>query len=74
MQAAGPPHLSFSDRGISFATNGDDALPAYAAETAAATPQSRFVLWFNGNGIPERYWIPAEEGTDYRMLCYVREL
>ena len=18
----------------------------------------RFVLWFNGNGIPERYWIP----------------
>ena len=37
---------------------------------AAATPkpiETRFVLWFNGNGIPERYWIPAEEGSDYRM-------
>lgn len=29
--------------------------------------ESRFVLWFNGNGIPERYWIPSEEGTGYRM-------
>jgi hypothetical protein len=39
---------------------------AYAA--AAPKPiETRFVLWFNGNGIPERYWIPAEEGTDYRM-------
>ena len=40
------------------------------AEPGAETPKSietRFVLWFNGNGIPERYWIPAEEGTDYRM-------
>jgi len=29
--------------------------------------ESRFVLWFNGNGIPERYWIPSDEGTNYRM-------
>src|SRR5262249_42143036 len=29
--------------------------------------ETRFVLWFNGNGIPERYWIPAETGPDYRM-------
>src|SRR4029077_7972836 len=29
--------------------------------------ESRFVLWFNGNGIPERYWIPAETGADYHM-------
>src|ERR1700709_1563606 len=45
---------------------------AYAATTAssaaAAKPiETRFVLWFNGNGIPERYWIPAEEGTDYEL-------
>ena len=44
---------------------------AYAAtpETAgAAKPiESRFVLWFNGNGIPERYWIPSEEGADYEI-------
>ncbi len=38
---------------------------AYAA--AAKPIETRFVLWFNGNGIPERYWIPAEEGTEYRM-------
>ena len=43
---------------------------AYAADTASGrvveSPiPSRFVLWFNGNGIPERYWIPAETGRDY---------
>lgn len=46
---------------------------AYAAEItpsgkAMETPiESRFVLWFNGNGIPERYWIPAETGPNYEM-------
>src|ERR1700722_12797384 len=29
--------------------------------------ENRFVLWFNGNGIPERYWIPAEAGRDFRL-------
>ena len=42
---------------------------AYAAEPPAKTLEkaieSRFVLWFNGNGIPERYWIPAETGANY---------
>jgi hypothetical protein len=23
------------------------------------------VIWFNGNGIPERYWIPSSTGTNY---------
>jgi Protein of unknown function (DUF1552) len=45
---------------------------AYAGETAAGriaeSPiPSRFVLWFNGNGIPERYWIPADTGPDYAL-------
>jgi hypothetical protein len=45
---------------------------AYAAGTPAAVKtetaiESRFVMWFNGNGIPERYWIPAETGPDYKM-------
>jgi hypothetical protein len=44
---------------------------AYAAEPPADTLEkaieSRFVLWFNGNGIPERYWIPSEEGAHYAM-------
>jgi hypothetical protein len=42
---------------------------AYADGTTAATKpiETRFVLWFNGNGIPERYWIPTEEGAEYQM-------
>src|SRR3984957_7187255 len=46
---------------------------AYAADlSSTGAPkeepiESRFVLWFNGNGIPERYWIPAETGADYRL-------
>jgi hypothetical protein len=41
---------------------------AYAAETDPSkkpAPEKRFVLWFNGNGIPERYWIPDRTGPDY---------
>lgn len=37
---------------------------AYAAQQERPT---RFVLWFNGNGIPEKYWIPAETGSDYTL-------
>src|SRR5690349_13422562 len=43
---------------------------AYAAAdaTRAGGPiESRFLLWFNGNGIPERYWIPAETGAGYEL-------
>src|SRR5271170_1508896 len=40
---------------------------AYAAEVRPKPIESRFVLWFNGNGIPERYWIPVEEGPDYEI-------
>jgi hypothetical protein len=36
---------------------------AYAAANAAI--ESRFVFWFNGNGIPEKYWIPSETGPDF---------
>ena len=44
---------------------------AYAAETTphkTAPIEKRFVIWFNGNGIPERYWIPGE--TAYTMEVY----
>src|SRR5207253_3903788 len=45
---------------------------AYAATGASAARveapiESRFVFWFNGNGIPERYWIPAETGADFKL-------
>jgi hypothetical protein len=39
---------------------------AYAAGLNATIP-TRFVLWFNGNGIPEKYWIPRETGTGFTM-------
>jgi hypothetical protein len=39
---------------------------AYAAETAK-TPPTRFILWFNGNGITERYWIPRETGKNFTL-------
>jgi len=41
---------------------------AYAADAAgSAAIDTRFLLWFNGNGIPERYWIPRETGPDYEL-------
>jgi hypothetical protein len=42
---------------------------AYAAagKAPARSIESRFVLWFNGNGIPEKYWIPAETGAGYEL-------
>jgi len=56
-----PPLVSmFNSLGTAYAA----APPGGVLEKAI---ESRFVLWFNGNGIPERYWIPSEEGADYRM-------
>src|SRR6476469_5504863 len=42
---------------------------AYAAtaKSAAREIPSRFVFWFNGNGIPEKYWIPEETGPDFQF-------
>src|SRR5579864_2698952 len=43
---------------------------AYAAPSRArgAEPiESRFLIWFNGNGIPERYWIPETTGKDFDL-------
>ena len=61
-------------RNLSGVTIGLPPLTAMfnAAGTAfAATPKTeiptRFVLWFNGNGVVEKYWIPAETGSDFTM-------
>ena len=42
---------------------------AYAAAADGATRdiEKRFVFWFNGNGIPEKYWIPRETGADFEF-------
>jgi hypothetical protein len=39
---------------------------AYAGPVKTAPP-NRFVIWFNGNGIPEKYWIPTETGANFMM-------
>src|SRR5437764_1452745 len=56
-----PLEAMFDSRGI-----------AYAATSAGrvappVVPQTRFVLWFNGNGVVEKYWIPTETGSNYSL-------
>ncbi len=49
---------------------------AYAATSKAASSEieSRFVFWFNGNGIPEKYWIPRETGPDFEFTACLNPL
>src|SRR5689334_18935993 len=58
-----PPLVAmFNSAGSAYA-----AEPTRGGKVAEAPIESRFVLWFNGNGIPERYWIPAETGANYNL-------
>ncbi|BDC48022.1 hypothetical protein F183_A03380 [Bryobacterales bacterium F-183] len=57
-----PPLVSmFNSTGTAYANSG-------------APIESRFVLWFNGNGVPERYWIPTETGTNFQLSPCLRPL
>ena len=49
---------------------------AYAATNQAATEKiaNRFVLWFNGNGIIERFWIPRETGESFSLTPILKPL
>jgi hypothetical protein len=61
-----PPVAMFNNSGTAYAAS---------SARAAATPiESRFVLWFNGNGIVENYWVPRETGADYNMTPCLRPL
>src|SRR5437667_188435 len=53
-----PLEAMFDGKGIAYAatSSGRTGVPA--------TPETRFVLWFNGNGVGEKYWIPTETGRD----------
>ena len=44
VKTAGPPHLSFADRGVSFATNGDDAVCVRLREPVAGIDPTRRIL------------------------------
>jgi len=51
------------------------AYAAAAGGAAAARPiETRFVLWFNGNGIIEKYWIPRADGAHYEMTPCLQPL
>jgi hypothetical protein len=60
VQVGLPPLVSmFNSHGTAYAATG-------AATKAVQKPvESRFVFWFNGNGIPERYWIPSQTGRGF---------
>ncbi|MGH9657988.1 MAG: DUF1552 domain-containing protein [Bryobacteraceae bacterium] len=49
---------------------------AYAAagKTAGKAIESRFVFWFNGNGISEKYWVPREEGAGFQFTPCLKPL
>jgi hypothetical protein len=55
-----PPLISmFNSTGTAYAA---DAPPR---SRDAGAIDKRFAIWFNGNGIPERYWIPSYAGANY---------
>ncbi|HYI95707.1 MAG TPA: DUF1552 domain-containing protein [Bryobacteraceae bacterium] len=63
IQVGLPPLVSmFNSQGTAYAA-GSNA----AAKVANKAIESRFVFWFNGNGIPERYWIPSRTGRDFDL-------
>ena len=45
---------------------------AYAA--AGKQFPTRFVFWFNGNGIPEKYWVPRETGSEFSLPSCLQPL
>src|SRR6266581_8176006 len=47
--------------------NGNGTAYAAAGKAGSRALESRFVLWFNGNGIPEKYWIPRETGAQFEF-------
>src|SRR5260370_15179981 len=47
---------------------------AYAGKPGVSPIESRFVLWFNGNGVVENYWVPREVGANYSITPCLRPL
>ncbi|MBM3785474.1 MAG: DUF1552 domain-containing protein [Acidobacteria bacterium] len=58
--AGGVVRLGLPPLAAMFNSNGT----AYANDK---TIEPRFVFWFNGNGIPEKYWIPPETGANFEI-------
>lgn len=59
----------------SLAVMFNDSGTAYAAASSQGAPiEKRFVLWFNGNGVPERYWFPADTGPQFGLTPCLQPL
>ncbi len=56
-----PLAAMFNSNGTAYAADGE------RRGGQVGDRQAAFLLWFNGNGIPERYWIPRETGSDYEL-------
>ncbi|MEX2261172.1 MAG: DUF1552 domain-containing protein [Bryobacteraceae bacterium] len=54
--------------------NGSGTAYASKSRVAGKPIESRFVLWFNGNGIVENYWVPRELGADYQITPCLKPL
>ena len=62
VQVGLPPLVTmFNSHGSAYAAAGD------AVKAVEKPIESRFVFWFNGNGIPERYWIPSDTGGEFDL-------
>ncbi len=54
--------------------NANGTAYAAAGRNGEQSIESRFVFWFNGNGIPEKYWIPRETGPDFQFTACLNPL
>jgi hypothetical protein len=54
--------------------NSNGAAYAAAGKANLESIESRFVFWFNGNGIPEKYWVPRETGPQFEFTPCLRPL
>ncbi len=61
--AAGAVRVGLPALSCMFNANGS----AHAADAGSSALDTRFVFWFNGNGIPEKYWKPSETGEEFRI-------
>ena len=63
MVSVGLPPLEgmFNSSGTAYAAG------AATSRIGSASAEPRFLLWFNGNGIAEKYWIPSETGSNYTL-------
>src|SRR5262245_57673604 len=60
-----PLAAMFNANGTAYAA--DATVTGLTQGAAAGSIPSKFLFWFNGNGIPERYWIPTDVGADYEL-------